>query len=179
MGKILNPIYVTEEGHELALAEYDAYYAEYLDFLKTRGEYGVNKTENYKTGDWDIQNQLYLCQLRSMRSDIERHVFISKENSQDGRIGLDDIVVVYLFDKPDDPIMRIQLTGGKPEIREGLTKVTRQSPMGEAVWGKKVGDKVKMIIKSKTGNQVKDLEILSVERELQKENEQPKQQGEE
>ena len=92
---------------------------------------------------------------------------IERTNSTDGRIGLDDIVEVYLFEK--EQIMRVQITGEMPQVfeNEGLTKITLQSPMGKAIYGNKVDDIVTYTIDGKASRRIDPqkltLKILSVE----------------
>ena len=110
-------------------------------------------------------------------------VEVKKEHSTDGRIGLDDIVDVYLYEK--EQIMKVQITGERPQVLEdeGLSKITLQSPMGKAIFGKKVDDIVTYTIEGRASRRISPqkltLKILSVERAFANENEKGTQPGDE
>ena len=180
----MNKIYVTEEGKAQYVAALKDLEDQLGALLKTRGEYGVNTSENYKTGNFDEERYRLLGAINEAKATIERLEIVKKENSVDGRIGFGDIVTIHFVGT--DKIMRVQLTGEMPMVLEDedLVKITRQSPMGNAVFGAKVGDTISYVVGNSRATRRGDqqtltLKILSKENEQILENDKPKQQGEE
>lgn len=178
----MNKIYVTEEGYAQYIAAREELKLQLTELLKTRGAYGINTSENYKTGNFDEERYRLLGAIAEAEETIKRLEIVKKEHSTDGRIGLGDIVTVHFVGT--DKMMRVQLSGEMPSVlaQDDLVKITRQSPMGSAIFGKKVGDTVSYVVGDKSnrrmGQQTLTLKILSKENEEVKESDKPKQPGE-
>ena len=174
MGKIL----VSQTGYDQQVAEINEIEHRLAALIMQRGEFEVNTSSNYKSGtsfEDEIRGLQYALALAKDRlKDLE---IISREHSTDGRVGLDDIVEVYLFE--NNQIMRVQLTGEKPDIAK--SKISLESPMGKAIFVKKFDDIVSYVVSGRMGRKCDDqkitIKILSVERAQEKESDNQNQPG--
>lgn len=164
-------IYVTQEGYNqylLALKECEKKYAE---CLRTRVDYGKNTSDDYKSTVYDTEARLCRNAVEDMNRTISRLVILEDEKSEDGVVGLGDIVTVLSLDANE--VRQFKLTGGMPKL--GLDKevleITINSPMGKAIHKSKVGETVSF----KVGQRTLSATIISKEKgsELEKQEAQP------
>lgn len=162
---------VTEEGYKQYLAAREELVNQLNEINKEKGQFPIYSFENYNTAGLDEEAYRLMGAIQMMNDEISRLIIVKHEHSTDGRIGWDDIVTVHFVGT--DKIMRVQLTGEMASVLEDedLVKITRESPMGAAIFGKKVGDTVSYVIPSRTGRksdqQSLTLKILAKENALE------------
>lgn len=158
-------IYVTKEGYQQYLSALDDYKTAYEQLLKTRVEYGKNSIENYQTGVYDMEANALLSNIRNMKATIAQLEIISDENAEENTVNLGDIVNVQVIGNED--LRRVKLIGGVPIIalNDELVTITINSPMGNAIYKKKVGDVVTYKVRDKEFTAM----IVSKEKTLEKE----------
>ena len=158
-------IYVTKEGYQQYLDALKDYKDAYAALLKTRVEYGKNSVENYQTGVYDMESENLLSNIRNMNATIAQLEIISDENAEENTINLGDIVNVQVVG--DDDIRKVKLSGGVPSIslQDEVMTITINSPMGAAIYKKKVGDIVTYKVRTNEFTAM----IVSKEKVLEKE----------
>lgn len=157
-------IYVTQEGYNQYIAALKDYQDAYAALLKTRVEYGKNSVENYQTGVYDMEAEALLSNIRNMNKTISQLEIISDENAEENTVNLGDIVNVQVVG--DDELRKVKLIGGVPIIalNDELVTITINSPMGAAIYKKKVGD----VVTYKVRNNEFTAMIISKEKVLEK-----------
>ena len=135
--------------------------------LLSMGDYDRNKSDGYRASAFDNEVHAMDSKIMYLQSVIDGFVIIQKENSMDGRIGLDDIVT-FKHVGEDGEERRVQLTGGRPSLgsETELVKVTPNSPLGACLMGAKVGD----VCSYKAGRPAKEyvIQIIFKEESLEK-----------
>lgn len=164
-------IYVTQEGFEQYLKALQDYKEAYARLLKTRVEYGKNSIENYQTGAYDIEAEALLSNIRSLSLSIENMKIITDENAEENTVNMGDIVTIQFVG--DDDVRRVQVVGGAPDLSrdDGVVSITINSPMGNAIYKKKIGE----VVSYKVRNNEFTAIIISKEKTAEK---QPQQKGE-
>ena len=110
-----------------------------VEDLQTARSFG-DLSENYEYKA--AKQELRRCdsRLRYLRKMIET-ARIVKDNSADDQVGLFDTVEIYYEDEQETETFRIMTT-----LREDVLKgiISKESPLGRAIFGRKVGDRVKV-----------------------------------
>ena len=155
-------IYVTQEGYDQYIAALQESKRKYSEYLRTRSEYGKNTVENYQTGVYDTEIALLRNSVKSLEESISRLVVVESEKSDEGKIGLGDIVTVLHVD--NNEVRVVKLSGGMPVLGlDGeVNTITINSPMGKAIYKKNVGDTVSFSV----GKNTFSVNILSKEKSL-------------
>ena len=135
-------IYVTQEGFEQYLKALQDYKEAYARLLKTRVEYGKNSVENYQTGVYDLEANNLLSNIRGLSESIARMQIISDEKAEESTVNMGDVVTIQFVG--DDDVRKVQIVGGAPDISrdDGIVSITINSPMGNAIYKKKIGEVV-------------------------------------
>lgn len=162
---------VTEQGYKQYLAAREELVNQLAEINKEKGQFPIYSYENYNTAGLDEESYRLMGAIQLMDEEISRLVVVKQEHSTDGRIGWGDIVTVHFVGT--DKMMRIQLTGEMASVleEEDLIKITRQSPMGDAIFGKKVGDIVSYTVANRlsrsAGSQTHTVKIIARESEIE------------
>lgn len=108
------------------------------DLQTTRGFGDLSENYEYKAAKQELRR----CdsRLRYLRKMIET-ARIVKDTSSDDQVGLFDTVEIYYEDEQETETFRIMTT-----LREDVLKgiISKESPLGRAIFGRKVGDRVKV-----------------------------------
>ena len=118
--------------------------------MKTRiADCGPNSYENHNTSIYDAEIVRLNGLIRHLEDLIERSVVLDKKNFENGEINFDDIVTLYVEEsgKPGQ-MLRVQLSGNPvgENKKDGITKITPDSPMGKAIYGRNVGEIVEYTV---------------------------------
>lgn len=135
-------IYVTQEGFEQYLKALQDAKEAYAALLKTRVDYGRNSVEDYKTSAYDLEANNLLYNIRSLSESISNMKIISDENAEESTVNMGDVVTIQFVG--DDDVRKVQIVGGAPDIGrdDGIVSITINSPMGNAIYKKKIGEVV-------------------------------------
>ena len=135
-------IYVTQEGFEQYLKALQDAREAYAALLKTRVDYGRNSVEDYKTSAYDLEANNLLYNIRSLSESISNMKIISDENAEESTVNMGDVVTIQFVG--DDDVRKVQIVGGAPDIGrdDGIVSITINSPMGNAIYKKKIGEVV-------------------------------------
>lgn len=108
------------------------------DLQTARGFGDLSENFEYKAAKQELRR----CdsRLRYLRKMIET-ARIVKDTSADDQIGLFDTVEIYYEDEQETETFRIMTT-----LREDVLKgiISKESPLGKAIFGHKVGDRVEV-----------------------------------
>lgn len=145
-------IYVTKEGYKQYLDTLAEYRKEHAALLKTRSEYGKNETENYQTGVYDSEEALIISSINNLVETIKSLTIIEDTNAKENTVNMNDIVNILMLDFNETK--RIQIVGGVPDLsnRDELAGITINSPLGKAIYKKKIGDTVSYTVGKNTFN---------------------------
>lgn len=162
---------VDKNGYEGALQELHGYKEAYAALLKTRAEYGKNTIEDYKTSAYDLESNNLLYHIRRLTESIASMRIISDENADESTVNMGDTVSVLFAG--DDDVRKVQIVGGSPNVgrEDGIASITINSPMGNAIYKKKIGE----VVSYKVKNNEFTVMIVSKEMTVEK---QPPQRGE-
>lgn len=135
-------IYVTKEGYQQYLEALKDYKKAYAELLKTRVDYGKNSTENYQTGVFDMEAASLIYNIENMNKTIAQLEIITDENAEEQTVNMGDVVNVQVIGADD--IRKVKIIGGVPDILKDndVVSITINSPMGNAIYKKKIGDVV-------------------------------------
>ncbi len=160
-------IYVTKEGYEQYVKMLEKQEEILSEHLKTRADYGTNANDNYRTGIYDELRRSYLSNIKDTKRLIKRLQVINEENVDANIVNINDIVTIK-FDNEED-VERVKIVGGIPEVdrENGLLCITINSPMGKALYKKKIGETVSYQVK----NNIFSINILSKENASNKQEE--------
>lgn len=173
-------IYVTREGaNQYFQALHDAK-DKLLKIKGTRSEYGFNTMDDPSTGVYVSEVSFFANRVREIEDVISRMVIVEKENEQEGVVGFGDIITILFVEENEVEQRQLMLTGGMPVIgsdEDSIDRITINSPMGKALYKKKVGDSGSF----KVGQNEKYFTILEKESSVQKEEQSnnPKEKSEE
>ena len=145
-------IYVSREGYNQYITALDECRKRYAAHIKTRADYGKNEVENYQTGVYDTEASILLGSINDLNETISRLHIIENEQQKDGVIGLEDIVTIIFNDTNE--IKQIKITGGMPVVdrSKDIAVVTINSPVGNAVYKRSVGETVSYSVGKNTFN---------------------------
>ena len=112
-----------------------------LEDLKTARAFG-DLSENYEYKA--AKQELRRCdsRLRYLRRMIETAKVIRPDSAAD-RVGLFDTVEVYFEDDDETETFRI-MTTLREDVLAGI--ISKESPIGRAIMGKRIGDRVKVTV---------------------------------
>lgn len=158
-------IYVTEEGYKQyveALKESQALLSEKLRERTESGRNRVGSDGDYQTGVADSEISLIYNTIAGLKDSIDRLEIVSKENLNETQIDLEDIVTLLHTDTNE--VRQVKLTGGMPVVGfdADFHTITINSPMGKAIYKKKVGDTVSYSV----GKNTFAVSIISKEKEF-------------
>ena len=157
-------IYVTKEGYQQYLDALKDYKNAYAELLKTRVDYGKNSTENYQTGVFDMEAASLIYNIENMNKTISQLEIITDENAEEQTVNMGDVVNVQVIGADD--IRKVKIIGGVPDILKDndVVSITINSPMGNAIYKKKIGD----VVTYKVRNNEFTAMIISKEKVLEK-----------
>ena len=124
---------------------------------KTKRDYDLNSTDSYETGAYDNEERKLMSAIAMAKNERDSIVVITEENKDEAVINFEDIVEMQISHGDDVRVEKFVITGGLPNALENIISIN--SPMGKAVYGKKVGDNVSYTVGKNTFN----ITILSKE----------------
>ena len=133
----------TNFGSEGIIEEYNLAIASLEEALaahrQTKQDYDLNSNDSYETGVYDLEERKLMVAIAMAKKERDSIVIITEDNKDKAVIHFEDIVQVQIKQGDNDPkIEKFILTGGLPNIAE--SKISINSPLGKAIYGKKVGD---------------------------------------
>lgn len=142
--KNMEPIYLDKDG-------YKEYLKKIEDLKKAIQTNNMGRKEAFDagTGDgWDSPefeeieriNMRLSGELRSMYESLNRIVIIEKHNNQE-IVDVGDVIVADMIFSPDDmEEMVFKLVGTNRDFNAEIQEISINSPLGKAVYKKKIGD---------------------------------------
>ena len=160
-------IYVTQEGFEQYLKALQDAKEAYAALLKTRVDYGRNSVEDYKTSAYDLEANNLLYNIRSLSESIANMKIIADENAEESTVNMGDVVTIQFVG--DDDVRKVQIVGGAPDIGrdDGIVSITINSPMGNAIYKKKIGEVVSYKVRNN------EFTAIIISKEMTKEKDAP------
>lgn len=152
-------IYVTKKGYQQYLDALDKAQQALNEHAKTRSEYGINTGDNYRTGAFDERRSALSYSVKEIEDTISRLVVIEDVNAEENTVNMEDIVSIQI---ENEDVHKIQIVGGMPDMsrEDGIIGITINSPMGAAIYKKKIGETVSY----KVGKNELTVSILSKEK---------------
>lgn len=141
-------------GSKKTIADYDVAIAvleeELAAHRKTKQDYDLNSSDSYETGVYDEEERRLMLAIATAKSERASIVIINEENKDEAVVNFEDIVEVEMECGGEARVEKFVITGGLPNISEN--KISINSPMGKAIFGKKVGDTVSYTVGKNTFN---------------------------
>lgn len=153
-------IYVTKKGYKQYIDALNQAQQVLADHVKTRSDYGVNTGDNYRTAAFDEKRLRLAYAVKEMEDTISNLVIIEDKNAKENTINMDDIINIQF---KGEESCKVQIVGGMPDVNreDGMICITINSPLGAALYKKKIGDKVSYNV----GNKEFQVDILSKEKQ--------------
>lgn len=139
--------YISKEGHQKLVSELSRLrsqerlrIAERLEYAKSLGD--LSENAEFDTAKQDqMLNEIRIRELE----DFLRRATIVEKNSSQSTVGIGSRVEIHLSGAI--PKMREQYTivGSSEEINPVTGAISHESPLGKALWGRRKGEKVKVI----------------------------------
>ena len=112
-----------------------------IEDVKVARGYG-DLSENFEYKEAKRAKNRNDSRIRYLQAMIKTAVII-EDKSEDGVVGLYDKVTVYLPEDDEEESYTI-VTGVRYDVSKGF--VSKESPFGKAVFGKRVGDKATIVV---------------------------------
>ena len=112
-----------------------------IEDVKVARGYG-DLSENFEYKEAKRAKNRNDSRIRYLQAMIKTAVII-EDKSEDGVVGLYDKVTVYLPEDDEEESYTI-VTGVRYDVSKGF--VSKESPFGKAVFGKRVGDKATVVV---------------------------------
>lgn len=113
------------------------------EVARTRALGDLSENDEYRSAKREL-NRNY-SRIRYLKAMIETAVVI-KIDTDDNTVGLFDHVTLYYEDEEEERTIRIVTTLRNDVLHDLISK---ESPLGKAVLGKKVGDRIKINVNDK------------------------------
>ena len=113
------------------------------EVARTRALGDLSENDEYRSAKREL-NRNY-SRIRYLKAMIETAVVI-KIDADDNTVGLFDHVTLYYEDEEEERTIRIVTTLRNDVLHDLISK---ESPLGKAVLGKKVGDRIKIDVNDK------------------------------
>ena len=113
------------------------------EVARTRALGDLSENDEYRSAKREL-NRNY-SRIRYLKAMIETAVVI-KIDADDNTVGLFDHVTLYYEDEEEERTIRIVTTLRNDVLHDLISK---ESPLGKAVLGKKVGDRIKINVNDK------------------------------
>lgn len=160
-------IYLDQKGYNMLLAELENLKQELADNYLEKGEaysgsVGDGWHDNFAFEEANRQERMILGKIRDCQERLSKAVIIEKTGDNE-LIDLGDIINInMIFDVDDIETCLIQLVSiSDNKFDDGIQKVSVNSPLGQAIYHKHVGDKTTYEVNKRNIN----IEILSKENE--------------
>lgn len=126
---------------------------------------GDNWHDNPTLYQTEAKERALMAEIARMRQRID-NIEIVENLGDDELIDIGDIVVVEtIFDEDDRETDTFKLVGTNPDFSKEIPEISINSPLGEAIYHKRIGDKASY----KVQNNVFQIEIKSKQTELEEE----------
>ena len=117
--------------------------------VQTAREYGdLSENFEYKAAKWEKNRNE--SRIRYLNRVLRTADVVSAESNAD-EVGLFDKVTVYYVDEDEEEVLQL-VTTMRQNAMEGL--ISKVSPIGAAIFGKKVGDRVTVQVNASTSYDV-------------------------
>ena len=117
--------------------------------VQTAREYGdLSENFEYKAAKWEKNRNE--SRIRYLNRVLRTADVVSAESNAD-EVGLFDKVTVYYVDEDEEEVLQL-VTTMRQNAMEGL--ISKASPIGAAIFGKKVGDRVTVQVNASTSYDV-------------------------
>ncbi len=124
--------------------------------VQTAREYGdLSENFEYKAAKWEKNRNE--SRIRYLNRVLRTADVVSAESNAD-EVGLFDKVTVYYVDEDEEEVLQL-VTTMRQNAMEGL--ISKASPIGAAIFGKKVGDRVTVQVNASTSY---DIIIRAIEK---------------
>ncbi len=114
-----------------------------IEEVQTARAFG-DLSENFEYKAAKLEKNRNDSRIRYLEKMIKTAKIIS-DNSDANEVGLGDKVTVYIEEDDEEELYRI-VTSVRQDVLSGV--ISKTSPVGKALLGKKVGDRVKIIVSS-------------------------------
>ncbi len=113
-----------------------------IEDVKVARGYG-DLSENFEYKEAKRAKNRNDSRIRYLQAMIKTAVIIEDDNTEEGVVGLYDKVTVYVPEDDDEETYTI-VTGVRYDVSKGF--VSKESPFGKAVFGKRVGDSATVVV---------------------------------
>ena len=113
-----------------------------IEDVKVARGYG-DLSENFEYKEAKRAKNRNDSRIRYLQAMIKTAVIIEDDNTEEGVVGLYDKVTVYVPEDGDEETYTI-VTGVRYDVSKGF--VSKESPFGKAVFGKRVGDSATVVV---------------------------------
>jgi transcription elongation GreA/GreB family factor len=128
-------IYLTKEGYDKYLAELENMRKELANKLNNLSKLEMLSGESFYTLTINIKHKL----------DGLKRIVILDEVEQD-IINVNDIVTVNMIYPETEETITFELVAGMPDLDSGIMKISVNSPLGKAVYQRKIGEELSYIV---------------------------------
>ena len=139
-------IYLTKEGYDKYLAELENMRKELANKLNNLSKLEMLSGESFYTLTTNIKHKL----------DGLKRIVILDEVEQD-IINVNDIVTVNMIYPEIEETITFELVTGMPDLGSRIMKISVNSPLGKAVYQRKIGEEISYIV----DNEKVNIQIIS------------------
>lgn len=139
-------IYLTKEGYDKYLAELENMRKELANKLNNLSKLEMLSGESFYTLTTDIKHKL----------DGLKRIVILDEVEQD-IINVNDIVTVNMIYPETEETITFELVAGMPDLGSRIMKISVNSPLGKAVYQRKIGEELSYMV----DNEKVNIQIIS------------------
>lgn len=139
-------IYLTKEGYDKYLAELENMRKELANKLNNLSKLEMLSGESFYTLTTNIKHKL----------DGLKRIVILDEVEQD-IINVNDIVTVNMIYPEIEETITFELVAGMPDLGSRIMKISVNSPLGKAVYQRKIGEELSYIV----DNEKVNIQIIS------------------
>lgn len=139
-------IYLTKEGYDKYLAELENMRKELANKLNNLSKLEMLSGESFYTLTTNIKHKL----------DGLKRIVILDEVEQD-IINVNDIVTVNMIYPEIEETITFELVAGMPDLGSRIMKISVNSPLGKAVYQRKIGEEISYIV----DNEKVNIQIIS------------------
>lgn len=139
-------IYLTKEGYDKYLAELENMRKELANKLNNLSKLEMLSGESFYTLTTNIKHKL----------DGLKRIVILDEVEQD-IINVNDIVTVNMIYPETEETIKFELVAGMPDLGSRIMKISVNSPLGKAVYQRKIGEELSYIV----DNEKVNIQIIS------------------
>lgn len=131
-------IYLNQKGYEEHLKQIEDLKASLLLVRLKRGCVD-DRSSMIEIEEFQIEETRIVSEIKRMCEELTRIVIVDKQQNEDV-VDIDDVILVDMIAGSFTREMVLKLVGTDCNIKSDIQEVSINSPVGKAVYGKKIGD---------------------------------------